>query len=198
MSVTPWNHNIHYHDWILAQAPSGCRRALDLGCGTGLLLSELSRRCDEVVGVEQDHETWQRAESNISDRSRVRIVEGDALTYPFEENYFGLITAVAVLHHMPFLFALERVRGLLAPGGVFAAVGLYRPRTVLDFATAIAAMPVDWSLKMRCGYTEVGAPIQAPRETLREIKAASALNLPGAEIRRRLLYRYTLYWCKPL
>jgi len=38
----PWNHNVQYHDVILRAVPRQCRRALDVGCGQGLLAQHLS------------------------------------------------------------------------------------------------------------------------------------------------------------
>jgi hypothetical protein len=32
-----WNHNLHYHPLILDAVPDGCQRALDVGCGEGIL-----------------------------------------------------------------------------------------------------------------------------------------------------------------
>ncbi len=32
-----WNHNVHYQPVILGAVPAGCGRALDVGCGDGLL-----------------------------------------------------------------------------------------------------------------------------------------------------------------
>ena len=197
MSSSPWNHNIHYHGWVLSCVPPDCRRALDLGCGTGLLVKRLAGRCNEVIGIERDHDTWERASSDACDNSHVQILEGDFMSYSFEENSFDLITAVAVLHHLPLVPALTRVRSLLAPGGVLAVIGLYRPESILDFASAIAAIPIDWSMKMRRGYYKVDAPILASRQTLCDIKAACDQQLPGTEIKRRLLYRYSLFWRKP-
>jgi SAM-dependent methyltransferase len=170
MSSAPWNHNIHYYDWVLSCVPTDCKRALDLGCGTGLLVERLAGRCDETIGIEFDHATCLQARSKALDKSHIHFIEGDVMTYPFQENSFDLITAVAVLHHLPLVPALARVRRLLAPGGVLALIGLYRPRSIADFMWEMVAIPVDWSLRMR---------------------------LPGSEIKRRMLYRYSLYWRKP-
>ena len=40
-----WNHNVHYQPVILNAVPPGCRTALDVGCGDGLLASRLAARC---------------------------------------------------------------------------------------------------------------------------------------------------------
>ena len=50
----PWNHNIHYHRVVLAAAPGSCRRALDVGCGEGLLTRRLRARSEVVVGLDRD------------------------------------------------------------------------------------------------------------------------------------------------
>jgi hypothetical protein len=52
---------------------------------------------------------------------------------------------------------------------------------------------------LRCihGHAGVGAPVQYPKETLSDIRAACDAVLPGAALRRRLLFRYSLIWRKP-
>jgi len=37
-----WNHNVHYQPVILNAVPPGCRTALDVGCGDGLLAARLA------------------------------------------------------------------------------------------------------------------------------------------------------------
>ncbi len=40
-----WNHNVHYQLVILRAVPAGCDRALEVGCGDGLLAGRLAERC---------------------------------------------------------------------------------------------------------------------------------------------------------
>ena len=40
-------------------------------------------------------------------------------------------------------------------------------------------------------------PVRDPATTLAEITAAARAHLPGATLRRRLFFRYTLRWDKP-
>ena len=35
----PWNHNDHFHGWVLRNLPPRRRTALDVGCGTGALVA---------------------------------------------------------------------------------------------------------------------------------------------------------------
>jgi len=59
----PWNHNIHYYDLVLRSVPKGCRRALDAGCGQGLLARRLAARSEEVIAMDIDHDTLMRAKA---------------------------------------------------------------------------------------------------------------------------------------
>jgi hypothetical protein len=43
----------------------------------------------------------------------------------------------------------------------------------------------------------MSAPIAPIATTLAEVRAAAALVLPGASIRRRLFWRYSLVWQAP-
>jgi len=137
-----WNHNIHYHGIVLRSLPSPCRRVLDVGCGQGLLARRLARYCDEVIAIDSDHEALTRAAANGGE-PRVRFIEGDVMTRPFPLESFDAITVVATLHHLPLRLALLRFRYLLRPGGVLAVVGLYRHRTLVDYAFAAAAIPIS-------------------------------------------------------
>jgi len=189
-----WNHNIHYQNVILRAVPQGCSRALDVGCGEGLLARQLAATCGEVVGIDADGPTLRRASAG---ERRIVFVEGDVMTYDFPGESFDLITAVATLHHLPLRPALERFRGLLKPRGVLAVVGLYRMRGLVDHAWAAAGVTASRILRRFHHFEEVDAPLQQPRETFGEIRNACNELLPGAEIRRRLLFRYTLIWRKP-
>lgn len=192
-----WNHNIHYHDILLRAVPSNWRRALDVGCGQGRLARQLAVHCAEIIAIDADRQTLMRARGASGTETRITFVEGDVMTYPFGDESFDMITAVATLHHLPLRLALARFRNLLKSGGVLAVVGLYRLHTIQDYACAAAGKPTSWLLHRFRQPTEVEAPLQEPRETLREIRAACDAVLPGGLFRRHLLFRYSLVWRKP-
>jgi SAM-dependent methyltransferase len=200
MPTDPWNHNIHYHSIALNAVPQHSRRALDVGCGQGLLVQKLAQRCQEVTGIDLDGPTLAHARSacsGLNARAAIHFIEGDILTYPFPEASFDLITSIATLHHLPLTRALARFRDLLRPGGTLAIVGLYRTHTLVDYAWAAIALPASRLLRRAHRFVETAAPLRDPQETLSEIKAASRAILPGSVLQRRLLFRYSLLWQKP-
>jgi SAM-dependent methyltransferase len=197
MPRPPWNHNIHYHGVVLAAAPRPCRRALDVGCGRGLLATELAAVCDEVVGIDPDPVSLAHARAANAAGAGLRFIEGDVMTWPFEPASFDLVAAVASLHHLPLVPGLTRLRELMAPGGVLAVIGLARRTTLQDHAMSAAAYPVNQVLRRLKGEVPVGAPVRDPPDTLPQIRAAAHAVLPGASVRLRLLFRYSLIWRKP-
>jgi SAM-dependent methyltransferase len=93
------NHNIHYHRLVIAAVPAGCQRALDVGCGEGMLARKLARHASHVVGIDQDAASIDAARrQNVN--GQIGFVRGDFLTCPFQPASFGLISCVAALHHM--------------------------------------------------------------------------------------------------
>jgi SAM-dependent methyltransferase len=122
-----WNHNTHYYPLVLAAVPDGCRRALDVGCGEGMLARELAVRVPQVVGIDEDEPSIALAREQ-GPAGRVEYVLGDFLGYPFPAASFGLISCVAALHHMDPAAALTRMSGLLAPGGALVVSGVARSR----------------------------------------------------------------------
>jgi 2-polyprenyl-3-methyl-5-hydroxy-6-metoxy-1,4-benzoquinol methylase len=74
-SAAAWNHNIHYHDLVLRLLPHHCSRALDVGCGTGLLARKLAEFCDEVIAIDLDHDAIWRARTASASDPRVTFIE---------------------------------------------------------------------------------------------------------------------------
>jgi SAM-dependent methyltransferase len=206
----PWNHNEHFHGWILDNLPARRRAAVDVGCGTGVLAGKLAPHFARVTGIDADAGMAAAASARLAHDPRVSIrrcsfgqfagAAGDAEA--------DLITMGAVLHHLDLEDTLARIPGLLAPGGRLLVVGLARVNSLPDVAVELisaAANPVMGLIKhprpaRPPGVPAAGRPVMPVREpatTLAEIAAAARAHLPGATVRRRLFFRYTLRWDKP-
>jgi SAM-dependent methyltransferase len=192
-----WNHNIHYYPLLLGAAPRPCARALDVGCGEGLLTAALRRRADHVTGIDVDAASVERARHDHG-APGVEFVVGDVLTHPFAPASFDLVVSCAALHHMDEVAALSRMRDLLRPGGALAVVGLARSRYPADLPRELAGVAVDRVWRSRRTRWESSAPtVWPPERTYREVRDLARRLLPGALFRHRLMWRYSVTWTKP-
>ncbi|CAL9573990.1 class I SAM-dependent methyltransferase [Streptomyces sp. enrichment culture] len=196
----PWDHNAHYHRWLLRQLPRRFGAALDVGCGTGDLARQLATRARRVVGLDADPEILALARSLTPEGLAVAYRAGDAAA-GLPEGTYDVITCVATLHHLPLAEALAGFRRHLAPGGTLVVVGLYRARGLTDHLLGAVAVPLNaaagW-LRNRGRPAPRPAAMTArtrPAETdFGDIVREARRVLPGARLRRRLFWRYTLVW----
>jgi SAM-dependent methyltransferase len=196
-----WNYNIQYHHLVLRSVPVGCQRALDVGCGTGLVTRKLIPHSESVIGIDVDPQALSlacacRNLASHPEESRVHYVEGDVLMAPFPPASFDFISAVAALHHLPLRPALMRFRDLLRTGGTVAVIGHYRSHTLIDHACNAAVWPIDRILRVTRGCYRPTTRRQPPEETLAAIRGACREVLPGAVVKRLFLHRYFLIWRK--
>ncbi|MGG2464887.1 class I SAM-dependent methyltransferase [Streptomyces sp. RGM 3693] len=196
----PWDHNAHYHRWILRQLPRHCDTALDVGSGSGDLARLLATRANEVHGIDSDPTIIAQARTLTAPATPVTFTTQDALT-GLPASTYDVITCVAAIHHLPFVEALTVFRQHLAPGGTLVLVGLSRPTTPTDYLLGAAASPLNATIgwlknKGRTAPRPVSmtaltrpADMSFP-DIVREARAV----LPNARVRRRLFWRYTLVW----
>jgi SAM-dependent methyltransferase len=88
-------------------------RAIDVGCGTGLSTVALKEIAEEIVGVDASSEMIALAPK--SERIAYRVA--DALSLPFDESEFDLMTLCSAFHW------LEREKFLREAGRVLRAHG---------------------------------------------------------------------------
>ncbi|MFE9707615.1 class I SAM-dependent methyltransferase [Streptomyces sp. NPDC005930] len=196
----PWDHNAYYHRWIMRQLPGSFGTALDVGCGTGELARSLATRAAAVEAVDSDPAMIVRAQELTSPKAPVTFTTADALTGVPAASY-DVITCVAALHHLPFTDALAHFRRHLAPGGTLVVVGLWRAQTPVDHLLGAAAIVPNaitgWiRSKGRTGHlpASMTAPVRPATMSFPEIVHEARRVLPGARVRRRLFWRYTLVW----
>jgi 2-polyprenyl-3-methyl-5-hydroxy-6-metoxy-1,4-benzoquinol methylase len=206
----PWNHNEHFHGWILCNLPARQHTAIDVGCGSGVLAGKLAAHFARVIGIDADEGMAAAASTRLASTPRVSIerCRFDAFAAKAGEAEADLITMVAVLHHLDLADTLSRIPRLLAPGGRLLVVGLAKVDTLTDTMidlVSAAANPVMGLIKHpqparpadQVTATEPAMPVRDPSTAVAEIAAAASTHLPGTTIRRRLFFRYTLRWDKP-
>lgn len=196
-----WDHDALHHRWVERHLPDRCGTALDVGCGTGELVHRLAGRVGHVTGLDRDAGVLDVARRRCEGVPGVGLRAGDLLTADLPGGY-DVVTALAVLHHVPLEPALGRLRGLLAPGGTLLVVGLHRQETVLDHLLDAVAVPANLLVGAVRGRGDPrpgtpAAPTAPATRTLREVRRAAGLLLPGAVVRRHLFWRYSLRWTGP-
>ena len=104
---------------VAGAVPERCSVAVDLGCGTGMVLEALRAKADQVIGVDGSSrmlELSRRRFADNLDNVSLRIGELDHLPLRDGEGDFACINMV--LHHLsdPSV-ALGEIRRILRPGG---------------------------------------------------------------------------------
>lgn len=188
-----WNHNRHYQGIILDHLQPTMRTVLDVGCGEGYLAEALSTRGLSVTGIDASDDVLAVARRRECD---VRWVRGDVLAHDFCDERFDLVTSVATVHHLPdYGEALERLRGLVAPGGTLVILGLARSTTRVDLIyDVVGAVQHRFYASLR-GYLEDSAPKRLDVSmTYRQVHRQASAVLPGCSFRRLPLFRYLVVW----
>lgn len=110
-------------DRVLRQFASGCRVAVDVGCGTGRNLAILAQYADRVAGLDRSLAALSIA---VSRGLAAGCVDGHSL--PLADGSVDLLTAFDVLEHMDDdVRALEEFNRVLRPGGLLlVTVPAYR------------------------------------------------------------------------
>lgn len=157
-------------------------RALDVGCGTGLLLDHLERwpLAGEAVGIDVSP----HALAYCTARGRRRVVEASAVHLPWASGRFDLVVCIDTLQHLSpqgaDRAAVAEMARVLAPGGV-----LYlRTNAAWGHRPVTGARP---DLYRRYRLREVEEMIDgAGLEPLRSTHLNALPSLPAA-VRERLL-----------
>ena len=202
-----WGHNSRYHPFLLAHLPNPSGEALDVGCGTGTFSRRLAERFERVVGVDLSPEMIRLARTRSTDRPNVEYHVADVAAWPFPRQRFDCVASIATMHHLPFEGTLTAMREALRPGGVLLVLDLYQEQGVVDALVSALAVPVHLVLqRIKTGRWRESAEVRwaweahAPHDhymTLDQIRQVCAAVLPGARVRRHLLWRYSIVWQKP-
>ncbi len=108
-------------------------KLLDVGCGTGSLLKELSGSGKELnlYGIDLSPEMVNAARSKLKDKKHIELYEGSAADLPFQSNYFDYVVCMNSLHHHanPNQSLVEMTR-VLKPGGVTILMDSFVDSTV--------------------------------------------------------------------
>lgn len=108
-------------DWVRALGLGEGARALEVGCGAGLMTAALADLGLRVVATDSSEEMVRRCRSRLERTgagTQVRVQRADAHDLPFASGEFELVVAIGLLPwlHDP-LTAITELGRVLAPGG---------------------------------------------------------------------------------
>jgi len=203
-----WDHNRFYYPSVLRCMPEDAGVCLDIGCGKGELSLLLVQKAHKVVAVDLAENMIAQAKA-LRTHERIEYVCGDILTMDFSDSSLDVIVTSATAHHLPYEWLLEFAQRTLKPGGRLVILDLAKASTPGDcIVWGFAALPNLIISLVKTGRLQPYNP-QEKRAweqhcghdkymTLREIRALARQHIPDARIRRKLFWRYTLVWEKPL
>ena len=102
-------------------------RSLDVGCGVGFVMQYLSGAAFSLqpFGLDVSDVSVERTKERILPRvpqADERVVQGVAMSLPYEDDHFSLVTCFDVLEHLDeidVLKALNEISRVVRPGGLF-------------------------------------------------------------------------------
>jgi SAM-dependent methyltransferase len=204
-----WNHNSHYHDFLLRHVPAHCTDALDVGCGKGDFVRLLARRSDHVLGIDLSPEMLRLSRQLSVAYPNVEYEQADVMQHPLPSAAYDCIVSIATLHHLPLSAVLPRLKAALKPSGVLLVLDVSRDETLGDFVQSLVAIPVNQVFERihNRNQSPASAASRAAWDahghddhylSTGEVRLACADLLPGARVTRHLLWRYSLVWTKPV
>ena len=118
---------------VLTERLSGVgidRPVLDVACGTGDLSLELQQAGHtKVVGIDFCRPMLAIASSKVNARNvKIPFIEGDALSLPFDDGSFGLVTIAFGLRNLSSVeHGVKELFRVLEPGGRLAVLEFSKP-----------------------------------------------------------------------
>jgi ubiquinone/menaquinone biosynthesis C-methylase UbiE len=200
-----WNHNSHYHRFLLRHVPQSCQQALEVGCGSGAFARFLATRAEQVLALDVSPQMIRLARERSQQYPYITSHMADALSWEFPSDHFDCIVSIATLHHVPLEEMLLKMKRALRVNGVLLILDLYQESLAGSF-TSLAAIPANQILKylntgrfkespeVRAAWTEHGK--HDTYLTLSELRQRCRMLLPEVKIRKHLLWRYSLMWKK--
>ena len=204
LSGNDWNHNNYYHDFLLRQLPPHCTDALEIGCGTGAFSRLLASRSDRVLALDLSPQMIRVAKERSEQYSNIDFQVADAMVWEFPIEQFDCVASIATLHHLPTEKMLCKMKETLKINGTLIILDLFQAEGLSDVLTSALAMPAHIILRLvktgrlreprqvREAWAEHGRHDSYP--TLSQIRQVCAAVLPGARVRKHLLWRYSITW----
>lgn len=190
---------------LLSHVPAAAKRAIDVGCGDGVITRALAARGVGVLGIDVSRGMIDlariRTAPSLPVEYRLLDVMDDSLTI----DTFDIVVSVAMVHHLALDVAVARLASLVAPGGVLLLQDVVSRRGPSHLPINAAAWLSRRWRAMVAGSempSRVAAAYRAHGTHERyldvhEVRRVYHRLLPGAEVYHHLEWRYSVVWHRP-
>ncbi|HHP7232083.1 MAG TPA: class I SAM-dependent methyltransferase, partial [Xenococcaceae cyanobacterium] len=145
---TKWDHNNHYHSFLLKQLPIKGNIVLDIGCGTGEFSRLLAQRFNKVIALDLSPKMIEVAKQRSQHFDNINFQVADILQWQFPSEKFDAIASIATVHHLPLESLLPILKAALNPGGKLIILDLIEYEYPKDISMDIISIPLNWLLKI--------------------------------------------------
>ena len=200
------DHSSQYDDFLLRHVPSPCRESLEIGCGTGVFSRLLAKSSERVLALDLSPNMIRIARERSASFPNIDFQVADVMARELPAEKFDCVATVATLHHLPMAEVLPKLKRALKVNGVLLILDLFQAEGLADALTSALAVPVSIGLRLvRHGRM---MPPRHVREawaehgrhdsylTMAQVHKVCEDMLPGAEVRKHLLWRYSVIWKK--
>ncbi|MEO1186620.1 MAG: class I SAM-dependent methyltransferase, partial [Cyanobacteria bacterium J06636_27] len=167
-----WNHNSHYHRFLLKQLPLKCKIILDIGCGTGEFSRLLAKRADKVIAIDLSPNMIEIAKEKSKQYPNIDFQVADVLQWDFPSEEFDAIISIATVHHLAVEELLSNLKTALKLGGKLIILDLLEHENLGDKLSDFIAVPLNYFFQTTKNRDIKISPeaVQALREHLRTDK----------------------------
>jgi ubiquinone/menaquinone biosynthesis C-methylase UbiE len=130
---------------------------LDLGCGTGDLMSRIAHKSHLVVGVDLSIGMLHAAKKRLRRSSKCELVRADAEYLPFRPLSFQTLFAITViLDYLSVPGAVEEAKRILFKGGVAVFTAVRKVEEFYLIGSSIDQSLREWGVKKMQVGRDVG------------------------------------------
>lgn len=139
------------------------RSLLDVGCGTGAILSKITRKA-KLCGIDLSSSMVDRAKETLEEKAE--LVVGDAETLPWPDKTFDTVCCTFSFHHYPYPEkVLSEMNRVLRKGGRLILADPWLPSPLLQL--------MNWMMR----YSKSGDRHMYSKHELQSLFAGSGLML---------------------
>ena len=160
-----------------------------------------------MVALDLSAEMIRVARARSTQFANLEFELADATTWDFPEAQFDFVCSIATLHHTDQRLLLMKIKDALKPGGVLVVLDLVESSGLVERGIDVVGFGVSGALRLlRNGRLKPPAEVRKAWEqhgqhdhylTMRQVRGVADALLPGASVRRCLLWRYALVYRKP-